>query len=749
MESQIAPIPTPHMSGPVLTPFTDSQWTTLLSILDTVIPSIQPSSLAKSSTLSLALPEEQYNATISELQKTVPGEITSERFDEYMNEKASDVEAFQDMIKRAFGTLIPEKNRRGVAFILSTLDTRLGCMLLTGYTTSFHEQPVHVREAILDSWRTSYLPTLNVIHKSMTMLAKNVYLKSSPLYRSLSGVPVVPVNYKPGTGYEYDFLQFDIGPDPEIIETDIVIVGSGCGGAVCAKNLSEAGHRVLVLEKGYYFSPKQLPLSEETGNSYIFESGGAISTDDGSVAVAAGSIWGGGGTVNWSASLQPQDFVRREWAQERGLEFFETMEFQGCLDRVCERMGVSTDHIRHNHGNRVLLEGSRKLGYTAKAVPQNTGGKEHYCGYCTFGCGSNEKKGPVASFLPDAAQAGAKFVEGFNVGHVIFDEENPNKAIGVRGSWTSRDNRGGVDGLLSERTTREVIVKAKKVVLSCGSLWSPIILQNSGLTNPQIGRNLYLHPVNFLAAIYEEETRPWEGGILTSVCNTFENLSSTGYGAKLETTVMLPSIFLSTLTSASALEFKINALKLRHMAGFISLARDRDTGIVYKNPETGKPAIKYTPSVFDRAHILEGLIGAAKIAYVTGALEIHPCLQGLPPFIRSSNSSSESKTSPGSDIDLGITDPHFVAWLEEVRRVGNKPLTGLFSSAHQMGSCRMSRSESEGVVDGVGRVWGRQDLYVADASVFPSASGVNPMVTNMAIADWISRGIVGELRREG
>jgi choline dehydrogenase-like flavoprotein len=53
----------------------------------------------------------------------------------------------------------------------------------------------------------------------------------------------------------------------------------------------------------------------------------------------------------------------------------------------------------------------------------------------------------------------------------------------------------------------------------------------------------------------------------------------------------------------------------------------------------------------------------------------------------------------------------------------------------------MSSTASTGVVDPSGKVWGTEGLYVADASVFPSASGVNPMVTNMAISDWISRGI--------
>jgi len=288
-------------------------------------------------------------------------------------------------------------------------------------------------------------------------------------------------HYEPGPHYEYEFLQFPGGTEPVIVDTDVVIVGSGCGGGVCAKNLAEAGNRVLVADKAYYYPPSALPMSEEEGGIHLYDSGGAAITDDSSMSVVSGGSWGGGGTINWSASLQTQGYVRKEWAQDRGLTFFETAEFQSCLDRVCHRMGVSADHIRHNHGNQVLLEGSRKLGYHAKAVPQNTGGAEHYCGHCGVGCGAAQKQGPVVSWLPDAGKAGAKFMEGFTVGRVLFDESNKSKAVGVEGEWISRNSRDGVDGPLSERTVRKVIVKAKKVIVSCGTLWSPVILLNSGL----------------------------------------------------------------------------------------------------------------------------------------------------------------------------------------------------------------------------------------------------------------------------
>lgn len=308
------------------------------------------------------------------------------------------------------------------------------------------------------------------------------WLKTSPNFSKLSGFPRTPDHYKPGQHYEFKFEHFEAGSEPEVVEADVVIVGSGCGGAVCANNLAAAGYRVLVVDKGYYFPPSQLPMSQSEAGVHILENGGVDVSEDGSTTLVTGATWGGGGTVNWSASLQTQSFVRKEWA-DAGLTFFETAEFQNCLDRVCDRMGVSTDFIEHNHTNQILLEGARKLGYTAKDVPQNTGGAAHNCGHCMLGCGSAQKQGPVMTWLPDAAKAGAKFVEGFKVDHVIFDESSGvKKATGVQGVWTGRDSHGGVDGPASERTVRKMIINAKKVILSCGTMWSPVVLLNSGLT---------------------------------------------------------------------------------------------------------------------------------------------------------------------------------------------------------------------------------------------------------------------------
>ena len=247
--------------------------------------------------------------------------------------------------------------------------------------------------------------------------------------------------------------------------------------------------------------------------------------------------------------------------------------------------------------------------------------------------------------------------------------------------------------------------------------------------------------MNLIGATYNTEVRPWEGGILTSVCSELENLDGHGHGAKLENMVMLPAWWLTFQPWLGGLDFKLLCAQFKHMTGYISLARDRDPGRVYPDPTDGRCRIAYTPSAFDKKHILEGMLALAKINYVAGASTIYTVTDGVPVFER-------TPLPEGAD-DPGINDPAFQAWLALVKHKGLHSPDTSFGSAHQMGTCRMGSNVKHSVVDPNGKVWGTEGLYVADASVFPSASGVNPMVTNMAISDWISRGVARELRREG
>ena len=360
-----------------------------------------------------------------------------------------------------------------------------GSLLLTGYATPIQDQPIHIRETILKNWSASWFETCRILFKTFTLLGKSTWVQTSPIFKTISGYPDVPLNWKPGPTEDFAFLQFkaqDAAAGPAVIDTDVVIVGSGCGGGVVAKVLAEAGHRVVVVEKGYYFPPSQLPMPQEQGVYHLYEGNGGIHSIDSSITAVAGSCWGGGGTINWSVGLQTQGYVRHEWAEKHGLPFFETAEFQKSLDRVCEVMGVSDVGVKQSHRGQMLLDGARNLGWHAKTCPQNSGGNEHWCGHCHFGCGSAEKQGPAVTWLPAAAKKGAQFIEGFAVDKVLWKEGSGDRqATGIIGTWTSRDSNAGVTGPLTERTARQVVISAKKVIISAGSLNSPLILNKSGL----------------------------------------------------------------------------------------------------------------------------------------------------------------------------------------------------------------------------------------------------------------------------
>lgn len=760
-EALIAPAPQcPAM--PELPPddfWTDAQWAVYVALMDTIVPAVVSKSSLTDKGGQLGIPDAHYSSVVKSGQVTVIERADEDSMRAYLEDKPSNHPAIRAMQLRIVARL-PAKQKAALGGFLSSLSSSIGAFLLTGYCIPFHQQPAHIRESIVQGWHNSWIPTLRTVARSLVRLSQVGWLMASPIFRQVVGYPDVPVNWKPGPDFEYNFLQFpgspcpspDHGPGsgvppPATIETDIVIIGSGCGGAVCAKVLAEAGHRVIVVEKGYHFPTSMLPMPGPVASRYLFDKT-VLGSVDSSIGVVSGATWGGGGTVNWSVSLETQDFVRKEWAAE-GLSWFDGPEYQECMDRVCERMGVSADPVVQSHRGRMLLEGSKKLGWKAAVCPQNSGGKEHSCGHCTMGCGSGEKQGPATCWLPDAAKAGAEFIEGFAVDKILFDEvDGTRKATGVVGQWTSRDSQGGIGGPAEERTVRKVIVKAKRVIVACNAVFSPLLLMKSGLTNPNIGRNLYLHPCNMAGGFYPENTRPWEGAIITSYCSEFENLDGQGHGVKLETTNMTPYTCLSAMPWRSGLDFKLACLRYRHFAAYISVVRDRDPGRVTMDPVTGGLQIEYTPSAFDRNHALEGLVAICKILYVTGAKAIDPFIHGVEPFVRDDaelRSMAEQEQSEGDGL-YQVDDPRFLAWLDKARRLGKVLGNTPCSSAHQMGSCRMSATEEKGVVDPYGKVWGTDGLYVADSSVFPSASGVNPMITVMAIADWIARAVDRDLK---
>jgi choline dehydrogenase-like flavoprotein len=165
-------------------------------------------------------------------------------------------------------------------------------------------------------------------------------------------------------------------------------------------------------------------------------------------------------------------------------------------------------------------------------------------------------------------------------------------------------------------------------------------------------------------------------------------------------------------------DFKTAALQYHHMTCHIALCRDRDAGSVSPEPTDGSPVVNYTPSKFDRAHIATGIFAIAKLCYALGARSLAHAAPDVPYF---------ECLTPIEERRLDDTD--FVQWVRLLEQTSLDPVRIRFNSAHQMGTARMGTKAGTSAVDGDGRVWGCDDLHVSDTSVFPSACGVNPIIT--------------------
>lgn len=716
--------------------FSAEQWSTLLSLLEVFIPSIEHGEEGLDhEKKKKALRPANYEQLVAEIQQYVPKGVGREDIDAYLAESVASLPGLKEDLRRRFLTTVPKDGRAGLTSILGALNTTAGSLLLTGSTTPIHLQSVADRTTIIRKWSQSYLPLFRKLHNTFAGLAKQVYVYNSDRLYKVIGYPGAHADAKRKSTYEFTFKDFSGAGASTELTYDVVVVGSGPGAGAVTNRLARAGMKTLVLEKGYHFSSDHFPMKHGDAGTHLYENGGAIIVDDGSLGTASGATLGGGGTVNWLASLQTPGFVREEWRRDHGLPHATGAAYQECLDYVCDKMGVAkmNDHealgrIKHNYCNRMLLEGARRCGMNCRVIPQNTGGEEHDCGHCHMGCPSCTKKGPANLWLPEAAEDGAEFIQGCWAERVLFAEDKTT-ATGVQCVWTSPDGK----------TTKDITIRAKRVVVSSGCFHSPLLLRRSGLTNPLIGKNLHLHPVFYIYAVMPERIDPWQGGgILTAMVSALEQGTGDGYGPLIEMAGSFPTLVGAVFPSSNsapgggAAELKVNLAKLGHNVPILVIIRDKTSGEVYADKHDPKMVhIKYSPNQADKEQLVNGQIGAAKIGYAMGARELHACHPDVEPFVRSPTASPE------------VNDEGFRLWLEDVKTKGLSVNSGplLFHSAHQFATCRMSGRSDGGVVDAQGRVWGYNNLWVADSSVLPTATGVNPMVSTFAMADYIARGI--------
>jgi len=207
---------------------------------------------------------------------------------------------------------------------------------------------------------------------------------------------------------------------------------------------------------------------------------------------------------------------------------------------------------------------------------------------------------------------------------------------------------------------------------------------------------------------------------------------SDNYGAKLECPSLHAGLTAFVLPWNGGAQFKESMLNARRLSSFIVLTRDRGSGEVRLDAQ-GTPRLYYPLAQCDRDNMMDGLEKAARAMAAAGIDDIGatnvPCLRTLPP--------------PSMPEARAAAVEQFVA---ELKEVGFPLFKSSVFSAHQMGTCRMGQSSKDSVVNEDGQSWEISGMYVADASTFPTSSGVNPMITTLAIAHSVAQQMKKSLR---
>lgn len=169
---------------------------------------------------------------------------------------------------------------------------------MNGTTTPFVSLPLEQRQAVFNSWETARSPALRRLHTSLGRLAIAQYLGHSRTAARAMGYKPTPT--PPGQVYPYAFASAD---ELRTATPDVIVVGSGAGGGVVAKELAEAGLSVLVIEHGEHFAPNGHVLTDAQARALMFEGAGIATSDGGQLVLLAGKVFGGGTTVNLAASI--------------------------------------------------------------------------------------------------------------------------------------------------------------------------------------------------------------------------------------------------------------------------------------------------------------------------------------------------------------------------------------------------------------------------------------------------------------
>ncbi len=480
------------------------------------------------------------------------------------------------------------------------------------------------------------------------------------------------------------------------LSADAIVIGSGAGGSVAARELAKAGLSVIVFEEGAHKTSKDFDQREERMIPMLFQEGGGRATEDMAIRVLQGRGVGGSTVHNTNLCKRTPDEILELWAKKYGVVGASARELGPSFEAIERELSVSRipDAMVNVH-NDTIRRGVTALGWKGAVMAHNRVG----ClgsGFCELGCAFDAKQNALKVVLPAAVEAGAAVYADVTVERVVTDR---GRVTGVVASAISDLARGPVS----------IRAKAKVVVLAASATGSAWLARRSGLEDPyeQIGQGLRMHPGGVVAGIFEDEIAAHKGIPQSFECT--EHLSFEEGSDKR--TWIIPAfahpIGVATMLPGFGAAHMRAMRDYRHYAVLTAMLHDETRGQIMVGEDA--PVLRYRMIESDRAALARGLVACARILFAAGAKKV--VFPAIPPV-------TVTRASELEALDTSFVRPH------------NVPL----SAVHPMGTMRMGEDKKTSVVSSTGEHHYTKGLFVMDGSLFPTSIGGPPQISIYAFA---------------
>lgn len=467
------------------------------------------------------------------------------------------------------------------------------------------------------------------------------------------------------------------------LEAQILVIGSGAGGATTAAALAEQGYEVLMVEEGPDVDTATIDSNSIDAIERLYRNGGMTPIlGNQSIAYVEGRCVGGSTEINsgfWHRV--PTDCYHR-WRTDALLDAFTPEMMEPYFDRIEADLSVSVlGASREPRSSAVFRRGIERLGWGYVEVPrcQKDPGESAFA--------SGAKQSMQRTYIPRALQAGVRLISDCKVRRIVHAD---GRATAVEAMFA----------LNGQRTSR--LIHAETIFVCGGAIQTPALLRRSGIRK-HVGDNLCIHPMIKAAALFDDDVAARDAPLPMYQVKEFWPTITIG-GA-----VFTPGFLAMILAD----NWEANRDTMQHwnrMALYYAGTRGMSRGSIRALPGLDDGVvIRYRLTDADRRNLSIGLARLGEVLFAAGARAVYPSLRSVPVL----KSADQCRTLLSSYLPTSAMS---------------------LSTVHAFSSCPMGENPDFCATDSFGRVNGFKNLYVNDASLIPDSPGVNPQGTTMAIA---------------